>query len=74
MTIEALLVAGYFGSFAARTLLLQRKVVFFEVFQTAAATLVGLGGAVLVATRSGSGRPALGAVSARPSSACASGS
>lgn len=63
LLMQALLVAGYFGSFAARTLLLQRKVVLFETFQTAAAILVGLGGAVLVATRSGSGRPALGAVS-----------
>ncbi|MBI5070598.1 MAG: hypothetical protein HZB56_20410 [Deltaproteobacteria bacterium] len=63
LLVQALLVAGYFGSFAARTLLLQRKVVAFEVFQTAAAILVGLGGAVLVAARSGSGRPALGAVS-----------
>lgn len=63
LLVQALLVAGYFGSFAARTLLLQRKVVFFEMFQTAAAILVGLGGAVLVASRSGSGRPALGAVS-----------
>lgn len=62
LLMQALLVAGYFGSFVARTLLLQRKVVFFEVFQTAAAILVGLGGAVLVATRSGSGRAALGAV------------
>jgi len=63
LLVQALLVAGYFGSFAARTLLLQRKVVFFEIFQTAAAILVGLGGAVLVAARSGMGRPALGAVS-----------
>lgn len=63
LLVQALLVAGYFGSFAARTLLLSRKVVFFEIFQTAAAILVGLGGAVLVAARSGMGRPALGAVS-----------
>jgi hypothetical protein len=53
--VEAALMLAYLGSIAARTLLLGRRVVPFEVFQTAAALAVGLGGAAAVASRSGGG-------------------
>ncbi len=53
--IQAVLMVAYLGSIAARTLLLGRRVVPFEMFQTAAALAVGLGGAAAVASRTGGG-------------------
>jgi hypothetical protein len=58
------LVAAYLGSIATRTLLLDRAVVPFEVVQTALGALVGLGGAVYVASRSGMGSGGFGALAA----------
>jgi hypothetical protein len=47
------ILALYLGSIAVRTLLLHRSVVPFEVVQTAAVLIVGLGGAIWVAAQSG---------------------
>jgi len=58
------LVVAYLGSIATRTLLLDRAVVPFEVVQTALGALVGLGGAVFVASRSGMGSGGFGALTA----------
>ena len=60
--VQAALLALYLGSLATRTLFLQRRVVPFEVVQTVGALLVGLGGAVFVAGRSGIGQRGFGAV------------
>ncbi len=49
--VQAVLMVSYLGSIAARTLLLGRRVVPFEMFQAAAALAVGLGGAAMVASR-----------------------
>jgi len=53
--VQAVLMVAYLGSIGARTLLLGRRVVPFEVFQTAAALAAGLGGAAAVAARTGGG-------------------
>jgi hypothetical protein len=60
---QAALMLVYLGSIATRTLLLGRKVVPFEIVQTAAALAVGLGGAAFVAARTGGGSGAFGLVS-----------
>jgi hypothetical protein len=60
---QATLLLLYFGSIAARTIYLQRKVIAFEVVQTALATAVGLGGAGFVASRAGGSAAAFGVVS-----------
>jgi len=61
--LQALLIAAYLGSIAARTLVLGRDVVPFEIAQTAAALAVGLGGATYVAVRTGMGSAGFGAAS-----------
>jgi hypothetical protein len=61
--LQALLMAAYLGSIAARTLLLGRGVVLFEIAQTAASLAVGLGGAIYVASRTGMGAAGFGAAS-----------
>ncbi len=63
LVVQVALMGLYLGSIATRTLLLGRKVVVFEVLQSAAAILVGLGGAVFVAARTGTGRSGFGVVS-----------
>ncbi len=63
IAVQVALMALYLGSFATRTLLLDRDVVPFEVVQTGAVLLVGLGGAAFVAARAGMGETVLGAVS-----------
>jgi len=60
-SLQVVLMALFLGSVAARTLLLRREVLPFELGQTAAAIAAGLGGAAFVAVRSGSGTAALGA-------------
>jgi hypothetical protein len=60
---QAALLLLYLGSIAARTIYLKRKVIAFEVVQTALALAVGLGGAGFVASRSGGGATAFGIVS-----------
>jgi hypothetical protein len=57
------LVAAYLGSIAARTLLLGRRVVAFEVVQAIAAVALGLGGAAHVTRRAGMGSAPVGLVS-----------
>ena len=61
--LQALLIAAYLGSIAARTLVLGRAVVPFEIAQTAASLVVGLGGATFVAIRTGMGSAGFGAAS-----------
>jgi hypothetical protein len=63
LLLQFFLMALYLGSIAARTLLLKRDVVPFEVAQTAAAIAVGLGGAAVVAVRSGMGAGVFGVAS-----------
>jgi hypothetical protein len=58
--VQGVLVTAYLGSIAARTLLLGRRVVPFEVVQGVAALAIGLGGAALVVHRTGTGAAALG--------------
>lgn len=59
---QILLLVAYFGSFATRTLLLNRDVIPFEVAQSIGAALAGLGGAVYLTRMVGSGGLPLGAV------------
>jgi hypothetical protein len=55
---QIVLLVAYLGSFATRTLLLNRDIIPFEVAQSIAATIVGLGGAAyLTHVTSGSGVP-----------------
>ena len=60
VAVQVLLLVGYLGSIAVRTLVRGRDVVPFEVVQTGAMLLAGLGGAMLVTHRTGSGTLALG--------------
>jgi hypothetical protein len=60
LAAQILLLAGYLGSFAARTLFLRREVIPFEVAQSVAAILVGLGGAAYVTGVTGVGLVTLG--------------
>lgn len=59
---QAALLLLYFGSIAARTAYLKRKVIAFEIVQTALAIAVGLGGAASVASHSGGDATAFGVV------------
>ena len=59
LSVQMLLLNGYVGSVAIRTIVRARDVIAFEIVQTAAALLVGLGGAVYVAQLSGTGVEAL---------------
>jgi hypothetical protein len=61
--VQFALIAAYLGSTAVRTLGLRRTVVPFEIVQTPAAVLAGLGGAAFVTARAGMGAGALGALS-----------
>lgn len=60
LVVQLLLLGLYLGSFATRTLLLNRDVIPFEVVQSAAALAVGLGGAAYVTRTTGVGAAALG--------------
>ncbi len=60
---QAVLLLLYLGSIAARTIFLGRKVIAFEMVQTAIAIAVGLGGAGFVASRAGGGAFGFGVVS-----------
>src|SRR5512137_874612 len=60
LLVQSVLVALFLGSFATRTLYLGRKVVPFEMIQAAAVIVVGIGGAVWVAVRSGLGQAGFG--------------
>ena len=63
LLVQGALVASFLGSFAARTLYMGRKVLPFEMVQTAAVITVGIGGAVWVAIRSGMGQVGFGVTS-----------
>jgi len=63
MVLQLSLVTLYLGSIAARTLLLGRDVVSFEIIQTVAVLVAGLGGAAFVATRADLGAGILGGAS-----------
>lgn len=60
LVVVVVFIAGYLGSIATRTLLLDRDVVDFEVVQTGILLVVGLGGAALVTVQSGMGQGVLG--------------
>ena len=60
MAVQWLLLAGYLGSIAIRTLVRGRDVLPFEAVQTGAMLLAGLGGAMLIAHQTGSGALMLG--------------
>ncbi len=60
MAVQLLLLVGYLGSIAIRTLVRGRDVLPFEAVQTGAMLLAGLGGAMLVAHQTGTGALALG--------------
>jgi hypothetical protein len=63
LAVQILLLATYLGSAAARTLFRNRDVVPFEVVQSVAAIVIGLGGAAFVTRTSGMGGPVLGIAS-----------
>ncbi len=63
IAIQLLLLVAYLGSFAARTLVRGRAVIPFEVVQTIAVVVVGVGGALTVARANGVGEQALGLAS-----------
>jgi len=60
LTVQILLLVAYLGSFAARTLFLNRNVIPFEVVQSVAGIVVGLGGAAYVTRTTGVGTLPLG--------------
>lgn len=60
LAVQVLLLVGYLGSIAIRTLVRGRDVLPFEVVQTAAMLVAGLGGAMYVAWHTGIGTLALG--------------
>jgi hypothetical protein len=60
LTVQILLLVAYLGSVAARTLFLNRNVIPFEVAQSVAAIVVGLGGAAYVTRTTGVGALPLG--------------
>jgi hypothetical protein len=58
--VQLLLFTAYLGSFAARTLFLNRSVIPFEVVQSIGVIVVGFGGAVYVTSLSGANVSTLG--------------
>lgn len=64
------LLLAYLGSFALHTLVRRREIGAFEVFQSAAALVVGLGGAARIARAEGSGTLALGLCAMLAGAAC----
>jgi hypothetical protein len=70
IALQLMLLTGHLASVAARTLLRGRDVNAFEVVQTAAALAVGFGGAVYVATVTGSGAVALAAMNLLVGAGC----
>jgi hypothetical protein len=61
VTLQLFIVGIYLASIVARTLVLGREVIPFEVAQSAAAVAVGFGGALVLLTSSGSSAVPLGA-------------
>ena len=67
---QILLLVAYLGSFATRTLLLNRDVIPFEVAQSIAAIIAGLGGAAYLTHMTGGGGLPLGATTLALAAAC----
>lgn len=63
LAVQVALVGAYLASIAIRTLVRGRNVIPFEVVQTTAALVVGLGGALSITRATGSGAAALGVAS-----------
>ncbi len=70
LAVQMTLLGAYLASIAVRTLVRGRNVIPFEVVQTAAALVVGLGGALSVTRATGAGASALGMASALIGIAC----
>jgi len=70
IAVQLLLLTGFVASVVARTLFRGRDVIAFEVVQTAAALLVGFGGALYVAQNTGSGAQALSGINLAVGAAC----
>jgi hypothetical protein len=70
LAVQLGLLGAYLASIAIRTLLRGRNVIPFEVVQTSAALLVGLGGALSVTRATSSGSDALGLASVLIGIAC----
>ncbi len=70
LAVQVALLGAYLASIAIRTLVRGRNVIPFEVVQTAAALVVGLGGALSVTRATGAGAGALGVASAAIGAAC----
>jgi hypothetical protein len=70
LAVQVTLLGAYLASIAIRTLVRGRNVIPFEVAQTAAALVVGLGGALSVTRATGSGAAALGVASVVIGVAC----
>jgi hypothetical protein len=70
VAVQVALLAAYLASIAVRTLVRGRNVIPFEVVQTVAAIVVGLGGALSVTRATGSGAAALGVASVCIGVAC----
>jgi hypothetical protein len=60
LAAQLVLIVGYLGSIAMRTLIRGRQVIVFEIVQTAWVLPVGLGGAIAVSRATASGGTALG--------------
>jgi hypothetical protein len=60
MAVQLLLLGGYLGSIAARTLVRGRRLIPFEAVQGVLALVIGLGGALLVTRARGAGAVPLG--------------
>lgn len=67
---QTLLLAAYLGSFATRTLLLNRDVIPFEVAQSIGASIVGLGGAAFLTQVGNGGGVPLGAATLALAAGC----
>jgi hypothetical protein len=70
LAVQVTLLGAYLASIAIRTLVRGRNVIPFEVAQTAAALVVGLGGALSVTRATGSGGLTLGSASVVLGAAC----
>lgn len=60
MAVQVLLLGGYLGSIAARTLVRGRRLIPFEAIQGVLVVVIGLGGALLVTRARGAGAVPLG--------------
>lgn len=70
MLLQLLLLLGYLGSIAIRTLVRGREVSRFEIVQTAAALMVSLGGALFMARATGAVPAIVGIVALAVGAAC----